>query len=94
MPRPVSAVCTPDSVAAALARVRWDFPAWSITHTPDTDPERAWNAHRRAPLTRAEHAHGRRRHLHAPTLDALLTELGAEQRALDDRADSSDRPGR
>ncbi|GLU49039.1 hypothetical protein Nans01_33900 [Nocardiopsis ansamitocini] len=93
----MSAVCTPDSVdgvAAALARVRWDFPAWAITHTPDTDPQRAWSAHRRAPLTRAEHSSGRRRHLHASTLDALLAQLGAEQRALDDHPDSPDRPGR
>ncbi|GLU47587.1 hypothetical protein [Nocardiopsis ansamitocini] len=91
---------TLDSVTAALARVRWDFPAWTITHTPDTDPQRMWNAHRRAPLTRAEHSSGRKRDLHAPTLDALLTQLGAEQRALDDHqghrdhADSSDRPDR
>ncbi|GLU49685.1 hypothetical protein Nans01_40360 [Nocardiopsis ansamitocini] len=87
-------MCIPDSVTAALARVRWDFPAWTITHTSDTDPQRMWSAHRRAPLTRAEHSSGRKRHLHAPTLDALLAQLGAEQRALDDHPYSSDHFGR
>ncbi|GLU49951.1 hypothetical protein [Nocardiopsis ansamitocini] len=69
-------------IAAALARVRWDFPDWAVTQDDRSDT--TWSAHRTVPLTRAEHRAGRSRRLCAETSDGLLVRLGREQRALDE----------
>lgn len=75
---------TPSSdTAEILARVQGDFPLWEITCSPNREPRQRWRAQRRIPLTEVEARQGRRQEISAPTVDQLLADLGAEQRAQD-----------
>ncbi|KUP97767.1 hypothetical protein AC529_04760 [Thermobifida cellulosilytica TB100] len=72
-----------DPLLGALARLRSDFPLWEITYDPNRETWRRWRAWRHAPLTEVEAQQYRRREIVAPTMDRLLADLGAEQRAQD-----------